>query len=189
MKDIKSGRTHHPMSEAELAARKAAVERAARNYGTLLFNYIKYFIKDYHLAQDLLQTLWLCVFEDFRIKQIRQVAMLRYKAQQLIIDRIRHKIPQIEIRVSSMPETACNRSQFLEPATPEAERQLWKAFWDAFKGVQLTDNEKNAFWLKERYGYTITELSEHFKLPRSTVCDWVQRVKRECASYLSQEAV
>jgi DNA-directed RNA polymerase specialized sigma24 family protein len=188
MNTIKSGHTNHPKSEAELAARKVVIEQAANAYGTILFNYIKYFINDYHLAQDLLQTLWVSVLKDFGSDQILQVALLRHKAQQLIIDHFRHKVPGLEIRMDSMPEPVSSQGLFLEPVTAAGELQLWKSFWGTFNCVQLTDIEKDAFWLKVRYGYTITELSEHFKLPRSTVCDWIQKVRRECASCLSQEA-
>ena len=188
MKITKSGRTNHPKSEAELAARKVAIEQAVEAYGSRLFNYIRVFINDYHFAEDLLQTLWLTVQEDLSSDQIMQIAMLRRRAQQLIIDSFRRKVPTLEVRMDSKSESASSQKLFLEPFTDSAERHLWKVFWENFEGVQLTDNEKDAFWLKERYGYTINELSEHFKTPRSTVCDWVQKVKRECANYLGQEA-
>jgi RNA polymerase sigma factor (sigma-70 family) len=188
MKTIKSERTHHLKSEAELAARKVAIEQAVEAYGSRLFNFIRVFINDYHIAEDLLQALWVSVLKDFGSEQIMQIAMLRRRAQQLIIDSFRRKVPTLEVRMDSTPESASSHKLFLEPFTDSAERHLWKVFWENFEGVQLTDNEKDAFWLKERYGYTINELSDHFKTPRSTVCDWVQKVKRECANYLSQEA-
>jgi DNA-directed RNA polymerase specialized sigma24 family protein len=162
MKTIKSERTNNLKSEAELAARKVAIEQAVEAYGSRLFNYIRVFIGDYHIAEDLLQALWVSVLKDFGSDQILQIAMLRRRAQQLIIDSFRRKVPTLEVRMDSMPESASSHKLFLEPFTDNDERHLWKVFWENFEGVQLTDVEKDAFWLKERYGYTITELSEHF---------------------------
>jgi RNA polymerase sigma factor (sigma-70 family) len=188
MKITKSGRTNNPKNEADLAARKIAIEQAVEAYGSRLFNFIRVFINDYHIAEDLLQTLWVSVLKDFDSGQILEIAMLRHRAQQLIIDSFRRKVPTLEVRMDSTPESASSHKLFLEPFSDSAEQHLWKVFWENFECVQLTDNEKDAFWLKERYGYTINELSDHFATPRSTVCDWVQKVKRECANYLGQEA-
>jgi RNA polymerase sigma factor (sigma-70 family) len=176
----------NPESETELAAREIAVGKAYDAYGTILLRYIRRFISNHHLAEDLFQTLWLTVLESFPSRQIMQIGMLKRRVRQIIINRFRTKMLMREIQLVSSDDDSIQQFALAEPRTDEDEEQFKKAFWESFKGVQLTDNEKDAFWLKERYGYTINEISAHFDVPLTTANDWIRKAKRLCAEYLNQ---
>ena len=75
---------------------------------------------------------------------------------------------------------------FRECATPEEEKNLKNAFWSNFRDAKLTEEQKDAFWLKERYGYTIIDISKHLHIPLSTVGDWINKVKHECATHYNR---
>jgi DNA-directed RNA polymerase specialized sigma24 family protein len=91
-----------------------------------------------------------------------------------------------EIQLPENEEELVRENRISEPRTEKDEIEFKNAFWDNFKDVQLTDNEKDAFWLKEHCGYTINEISAHFDVPLSTASDWIRKTRRLCSEYLNQ---
>ncbi len=176
----------NPKSEAELAAREAAVGKAYDAYGNVLLEYIRRFISNHHLAEDLFQTLWQTVLENLPACQITQIGVLKRRVRQIIINRFRTKMLMQEIQLPENEEELVRENRISEPRTEKDEIEFKNAFWDNFKDVQLTDNEKDAFWLKEHCGYTINEISAHFDVPLSTASDWIRKTRRLCSEYLNQ---
>lgn len=174
----------HPTGEAIMAAREQAVEKAVDAYGLVLFNYARRLIRDHHLAEDMLQSLWLSVLERFPLEGIMQIGMLKRRLRQIVIDRIRLKVPQIEEPFECGANDVPDRRVY-EPLSATEESCLKELFWRNFQDVQLHGYEKDAFLLKARYGYTIKEVAEHLKAPTSTVSDWIQKVRRVCADSLN----
>lgn len=170
-----------------MAVRLQLIEKAVDVYGLMLLHYIQGFTHDRDLADDILQSLWLKVMEHFETEHIMELGMLKRKARQLIIDNIRSSTRRMETvkSVSDLPETDGSYI-FRECATPEEEKNLKNAFWSNFRDAKLTEEQKDAFWLKERYGYTIIDISKHLHIPLSTVGDWINKVKHECATHYNR---
>jgi DNA-directed RNA polymerase specialized sigma24 family protein len=179
-----------PSDKADIAVRAQTIERAVNIYGLMLLRYIQGFTHDRPLSEDILQTLWIKVFESFPIEQIMELGMLKRKARQLVVDECRSATlhNKTVITVAVLPEIDGNYV-FRECATPEDEKRLKNRFWDLFRGLSLTDEQKDAFWLKERYGYTIIDISNHLHVPLSTVGEWIQKVKHDCAIIYKKESI
>jgi RNA polymerase sigma factor (sigma-70 family) len=186
---MKSTPTHSTLDNKALIARQDALEAAIDLYGYMLLGYIRRMTQDYHLAEDILQMLWLHVFENFTVAQFSHVPLLRRKARQLVIDEARKRGTRSFVEtVEELPEVDGSHV-FREAATPEQERALKESFFSIFHGAIFTEPEKDAFWLSERYQYTIKEISEHLHIPQSTIHDWVNKVKRECARCYDKESI
>lgn len=179
--------THKPYVE-DLGARTKAIEEAIDMRSATLLSYFVRKTRDSHIAEDLLQTLWIKVCDSFKTEQVNHLPLLRRKAQQVLIDyQRRQRVRGFVVFTSELPESDA-APIYPEDGTPEADKALQKKFWGEFSNIEeLTSKQREAFWLKERYGYSLEEISRRLDAPISTVHDWIKRVKVVCAARLNQE--
>ena len=177
----------HPKSEdtKALDQRRQAVSEAVDTYGLDLFHYAMLFVADYQLAEDLLQTLWLDAFKHFALSQIGDIGLLKHRLIQLIINELRKARNRFEISLESLECDFPAADWQPEPVDDEEEARLWKRFWSNFSTLDFIEEEKRGFWLKERYGYSIKEISKCLDVPYATVGERLKRVRRKCMEYLN----
>lgn len=180
----------NPTDKADTAFRLQSIEKAVDLYGLRLLHFIQGYTHDHDQAEEILQMLWLNVLENFPTSKILQFGILKKKARQILIDSYRASARRYETFKSMpvLPEID-GGYVFAECASSEEESQLRDAFWSNFRDADLTEEQKDAFWLKERYGYTIIDISKHLHVPASTIGEWINKVKRECAIQYTKESI
>ena len=106
--------------------------------------------------------------------------------QQLWIDRFRKLQirPELDFENEIAFELAIAKCP--EPSTSEEEARLFANFWETFEELDLSDHQKRIFWLKERYDFTLDDISSRLNIARSTVHDHLKLVKKQCREYLTQ---
>ena len=73
-----------------------------------------------------------------------------------------------------------------EPSNPEEDIQLFNRFWELFYPRHFEELAKQIFWLHERYGYTMVEISKRFGISKSTAHDKLTQLKAQCLERLEQ---
>lgn len=177
--------TIHPKSEDALDQKRQAISEAVDLYGLNLFNYAMQFVSDCHLAEDLLQTLWLDAFKHFAVSQINDIGLLKYRLIQLIINQLRRIKNRNEVELETLEREFPADGWQPEPINEEEDLRLWKRFWGYFDKLDFIEEEKMGFWLKERYGYSIKEISKRLDVPYATVGERLKKVKDKCMEYLN----
>ncbi|PTX92327.1 sigma-70 family RNA polymerase sigma factor [Opitutus sp. ER46] len=176
------------MSEQTSEARIQALEKAIDKYGSFFLAFFTLRTRDADWSRDLAQTLWLEVYDKFSLFRFESKGLLIAKACQVLRDAMRHKRTRGFVTyVAEYPEVAgptTNR----EPSSRDEEERLKAGFWEAFPGVDLTDLQKEAFWLNARDGYTLAEVSSRLGVPVATVHDWLAKVKKECMDSYKNES-
>jgi RNA polymerase sigma factor (sigma-70 family) len=176
----------HPKCKDDLDKRKEAISQAVDDYGYRLFCYARSFVSDHHLAEDAIQRLWLDAFRTFKIKQIKDIGLLKYRLLQILVDEVRKRNIHAEVDLSSLEDSDLPADEWLpEPDDEEEEARLWKHFWRNFDELNFTEEEKQGFWLKERYGYSIKEIAKRLDVPYATVGDRLNKVRDKCMAHLN----
>lgn len=168
--------------------KEALLGEAIDNWGARIINYLASLCQDRTLAEDLSQKLWIYVYRTFNPWDYGHIGFLERKAHQLWIDTIRHqnrkKRPPLEF-VDDLPVREVP-SKCPEPQTADEEERLFDHFWEQFRGVNLTRQQKEIFWLHERYGFTMKEVAQKLGIAKSTTHDHLKLAKSCCLDYFNQ---
>lgn len=167
--------------------RERLLEVAIDQHGSYFLWYFESLCGDAHLAEDLFQQLWIHVHQKFPLAKYDQFGLLRFKAYQLYVDDARKRGVRSFVQPTDELPERLSESITTEAATEEEEKAFKQKFWSQFEKVDLSENQREAFWMAERQGYTVKEIAEHMKKPTSTVHDWIKSVKTKCAAYLNEE--
>lgn len=168
-----------PPREAELEARKKAIECALDEFGTYLLGYFIRRTHDRMLAEDLAQNVWINLFQTTSPELIGEIAIILRKAKQVLVDHYRKaNLRAFVAFTANVPEQAASFEEMAERTASEAEAK--ERFWELFPKIQATEAQKEAFWLHYHQGRTLEEISAILKKPVSTVHDWIEKVRAEC---------
>ncbi len=174
--------------DSDPQARIVALEKAIDTHGTSIIACLWRMTGDHHLAEDLAQEVWLKVFDSFDIADMSKWPFLHRKAYQVFIDAMRKRKVRKAIATTEILSDVEGANYYAQPSSDEDEAALKTRFWaEYFPTLKLPDAHKEAFWLKERYGYGLVEIGKMLNVPKSTVHDWIEGVKKSCREYLNQE--
>lgn len=164
--------------------KEQALIEAMDRCGGYVFSLLKGWCGEEQLAEDLLQKLWVYVFDKFEVEHFTHVGFLKRKAYQLYIDEMRRKDSRPVLdRYEELPDSP-EWDQFREPANNEEELRLYEEFWGQFASLSLSDLDKSLLWYHARFGYTMIEISEKFQIPKSTVNDRIRETRQKCMNHL-----
>lgn len=175
--------------EEDQNARVTALETAVDTYGRFILKYFVSLTKDHHLSEDLSQDFWIFVFVNFPIDKFQHAGYLKRKAFHLYVDRMRHLASTkhsylsrgVEVdKIAVTPKTP-------EPATPAEEKAYRASFWSNFPLIDATEEQKDCYWLSARHGYTIEDISQHLRLPVSTVHRWIKNITAKMEAIWQKE--
>lgn len=168
-------------SDQMLHNRVKALEASIDKYGAYIRNFYRSLTKDFHLADDLFQDFWLHVYTKFKIEDFDKVNFLRRKAFHLFVDKMKYqttsKYRSTQEQFPDVEEPIAGEDSDSE----EHEKRYQERFWEQFPGIDVTPQQREAFWLRHRQGFTIVEISGRLKVPVSTIHGWISHVRDECA--------
>ena len=171
-----------------LSSREQLLTEAVHEHSGAILHYLYSLCNDWQIAEDLSQNLWSAVHKHFDTDKIGQKNLLYHKAKQVFIDYYR----KIKCRVDiDFTETPAEPSAVMMPTRQEAESyddelEAYQRFWLIFYPDAYDENSKRIFWLHERYGYTMDEVSNITGIPKSSAHDKLKRIKQACRNRLAQ---
>jgi RNA polymerase sigma factor (sigma-70 family) len=174
----------HPKSEDSIDQRRQAVSES----GCLWPPFAQLCDAVYQrpaLAEDAVQTLWLDAFKRFTVPQINDIGLLKHRLIQIIINELRRFHNRFEIPLESLECEFPADDWLPEPVDDEDDTRLWERFWSYFDSLELIEEEKQGFWLKARYGYSIKEIAKRLDVPYATVGGRLKKVRDKCMEYLN----
>lgn len=167
--------------------REQSLINAMDRCGGFLFAFFKGLCGDAGMSEDLLQRLWVYVYEKYDEDDFCHIGYLKKKAFQLYVDEMRKKDSRPKIDCyEDIPEIS-SLDQPKEPSNSDEELRIYEDFWEQFSPLNLTELEESLFWYHVRFGYTMVELSEKFKIPKSTANDRIRDVRARCMKFLQGE--
>ncbi|WP_309385635.1 RNA polymerase sigma factor [Cerasicoccus frondis] len=156
--------------DAEFDTRVDLVMQAVDLHQTHLLHYLTGLTRNYHDAEDLLQSLWNHVLLHFKERDILSLPILRRKAYQHFVDAYRSKVRRPEdIREDYAGIEPVARPR--EAYSDAEEAQLKANFWSELSGIDLTDQQKECLWLHARFSYSYSEIADRLGIGKSTVGD------------------
>ena len=172
-------------SEFSQAEKEALLAQAMENCGAYILSYLTGLCHDIHAAEDLAQDLWFYVYKKFSPLDYEHRGFLKNKARQLCIDKFRAQgtRPNLDLENEVAEELAVAKCP--EPSTPEEGARLFTSFWESFEGLNLTDYQKQLFWLNVRCGIPIKEVAEKLGIAKSTAHGHLKLVEKQCREYLT----
>ena len=140
---------------------------------------------DWEQSQDIAQDTWTHAYKNFKTEQFDHMGLLVSKARQILVDKHRYNKTRSFLgftdNVEKYPIVYRSRD-FIGTADEETRKsRMLEEFQQAF----LDDTDKELFWLRFQYGYTIKELSQQFGIPISTLHDRLDRIREICQQILS----
>lgn len=135
---------------------------------------------DWHIAEDLSQQLWSAVHRFFTEDQMLKKGLLYAKAKQVYIDYYRKLKCRIEIDFTDLPPDNISLPHRSEPEHEAEDDALFQQFWDIFYPDEYDEISKRIFWLHERYGYSMDEISKITGVAKSSAHDKLTRLKATC---------
>jgi len=202
--------TAQSMTTEEVHARASQLlEGYIREYHQALFWYLRQNCRaTAEMAEDVLQNLWLHVFQQLTLKRKDQMykSFLYNKAYWIFLDLqtkgnledpfshigfksydelekehedIGREMLKSEYENSQLPSRYHKGAQRPEPSNPEEEAALIESFWANYPDVDLNEQQKLITFELFRYGLTIKEISGKYDIPISTVSDWKRKIQHE----------
>ena len=180
---------HYPKPKTPLTApspqRKEAFTKAYKSKFTLLVSIIHGMTGDWEKSQDIAQETWTAAYKCFSTEQFEHIGLLRAKARQIIVDKYRYNKTREFLSFTDNLETqpiVYRPRNFIGTAEEAALKQkMLEEFQEAF-----TDEiDKECFWLRFQYGFTIKELAERFDIKQSTMHDRLTRIRESCRQIFS----
>lgn len=161
-----------------------------REHGVFIIEYIRRFMHDKNVAQDLAQELWADVWQAFPTDKMQSLRLLCRRANQLCVDKRRADTTRSFVEFTRDPPDPRDDSE--QPAYPmprsDEEIKAFKAhFWERFPGIRVSEEQKDVFMRKEFSGYRLQEIAAQYGKPLSTIHDWVETVKEECRRVMAQD--
>lgn len=164
------------------SARRLAFMRAFDTHADFFYGYFHRKTGNPDLADDLSQDFWVNVYKNFATHQFSHVRLLQRQALQIFLQELRRRGDRSFVELSDELPQLVTSPEPQEPTNQAEEAALKTRFWEQFHGIDLTEKQKDVFWLKARYGYNVTEIATKYGLPTSTVQDWIKKVKESCAA-------
>ena len=167
------------------ASRKEAFLAAERKFGAFVFRYFRHKARDYHLAEDLYQELWMHVYRSFPTEDFNNPDRLRHKAFQVFVAYTRRAGVRnfLEFRAETPEPTETDQSAM--PQNPAEAERFYREFWERFPGLNATEQQKQAFFLRNLAGYTLQEISRQLNVPDSTIHDWLITMTTMCRRHFA----
>jgi RNA polymerase sigma factor (sigma-70 family) len=178
--------TTQPTPEAE-PNRREAFREAFRKYHVFLVDYFRRRVSDEHTACGLTQELWRYVWIHFATLDFDDPVKIRCKAYQIFVAYLRHKRVRSNVEFTDNVPDVESGNQYAEPQSPAEEETFTRAFWELFPGIHLTNEQRQAFFLKHRCYYTYEEIATLMNVPPSTVHVWVSTVITKCQRHFNRE--
>lgn len=167
--------------------RKLAFTEAYKAHVVFFLKYFKRKTGSIEDAEDLSVQFWESVYLKFAPHQFGHIRLLQRKAEQIFLAHLRKQsIRSFLTPTREVPDLIDTRPDRWD-GTDEDEKRIQANFWERFPGVDLTEAEKNVFWLKAWHGYTLSELAERFRVPDSTIQDWIAKVREACVAAAEKE--
>lgn len=155
-------------------------DSAVKEHSGAMLHYLYSLCNDWQIAEDLSQDLWKAVHRSFKTEAVQQKPLLYNKAKQVFIDYYRKKKRRVELDYTDeLPEPVLMPMR-TEPESKEDDDLLYDRFWEMFYPDKYDEVSKRIFWLKERYDYSMDEITEITGIARSTAHDKLKRLKIAC---------
>ena len=137
--------------------REQSLIEAMDHCGRFLFTFLKGFCGSAEMAEDILQKLWVYVFDKFEEVDFCHIGFLKRKAFQLYVDEMRKKDsrPVIDCYEDLPENPALDHAK--EPSNSMEELRFYEEFWEQFESLRLNEPNKSLFWYHVRFGYTVKE--------------------------------
>ena len=140
---------------------------------------------DWQIAEDLSQTMWAYVFRKFTPEAMLQKGLLYNKAKQVWIDYYRKVTRRPDLSFTDELPEAVLMPERREPESHEEDTELFERFWELFHPDEYDELDRMIFWLHERYGYSMIEISKHLGVSKSTAHERLTRLKEACLERLN----
>jgi RNA polymerase sigma factor (sigma-70 family) len=174
-------------SQPDRNARDSKLEEAMNRYGEYLIGFFTRNLGDAHRGEELALTLWNHAHRYFEIEQLNDIGLLLHAGRQILGKEYRRRQARKEINTVELRTEEHDQISTRNFATEDDERIARERFWEIFYGLDFSEQHKEAFWLNEIHGYTITELAERYGVSRSVVHDWMKKLKEKCRKHLTGE--
>ncbi len=155
-------------------------DSAVKEHSGAMLHYLYSLCNDWQIAEDLSQDLWKAVHRGFTEHAMQQKSLLYHKAKQVFIDYYRKIKRRVELDYTDeLPEPILMPKR-AEPENKQEDKLLYDRFWEIFYPDEYDETSKLIFWLHERYGYTMQEVSKITGVSKSTAHDKLTRLKSAC---------
>lgn len=144
------------------------------------------FVNDWHVSEDVTQKTWMRVYRYISKKGETPDTPYIYRMNK---DSAYDFLRKSQRTVDTQPIDNTPVLPAVSPSViPENESDLFREFWKQFAELELTPQDKEIFWLAERYDYTMQEISERVGIAKSTVNDRLRRLKQKCLEFLNRKS-
>jgi len=162
--------------------RAELLRQAVGQFHTMLVRYAYSYTRHWQDAENIVQELWKYAIVYLPEEKMNELALLRWKVQQLFKDHYRAAQRRPAIVTDELPERPDTRHQGVE----SSEAALKEQFFEQFHDLPLRDDQRDVFWLHARYGFTYQEIAEKTGKAVSTIGDWVALARKVIAEQLSE---
>lgn len=169
----------NPFNQAIVIPDDAAFTEAYHLYSRALLNSLYRMTNDYHLAEDLLQILWVYVYRHYPPEDYCKYGKLLWKAKKLVQDAFRNRQRRPERALSELEiATLTTETDKNYPMTAEEDAALRDKFFRESCVYGLSTMQQVAVWWHLHHGYTLAETSEKMKTPCSTTHDCISKARQ-----------
>ena len=186
IQDLKQTTSSTEAAEAKFERRLELVMASFDRHQLHLLSYIFSLTKNWHDAEDVLQSLWQHVLQHFPEEKIGNLAILRRKAWQVFVDAHRYRKRRNEDFRPSY-EGIDPESDAYQPLTEAEEAAFEKQFWDELPGLEINNLQKTCLWRHVRFEYSYSEIAAQLDIGKSTVGDAVTAARAAIINYLEQQ--
>jgi RNA polymerase sigma factor (sigma-70 family) len=156
-----------PQTVKDLAAKRAAFERALDENGAYFLAIFKKQLRKRADIEDLNQAFWMQVYKTFTTHQLSQFGLLQNKSKQVLANYFRYAgVRSIVTITDELPDAIGQQAP-----SPRDEIEAKRMFWGLFPTTQLSEGDRELFWLRANDECTYKDISERLKIPVSTVQD------------------
>ena len=172
-------------ADAAFERRKSAVLDAYDRHDPIIRAYVRSKITHHADAQDVVQEFWKRVLMDAPSGKIEHLPWLMRKARYTVGDHFRkRKQLKREEPTGEIDSTIQDPAIGELDASPEADAEIRRQFFENFPDIDLNDRQREVLWLHGRHGLTLEEISERTGVAPSTIHDWIIKGRNEISKSL-----
>lgn len=169
----------NPFNLATAIPDDVAFKKAYHLYSRALLHNLYLMTRDYHLAEDLLQLLWVYVYRHYPPEDYCKFGKLLWKAKKLVQDAFRHRQRRPERALTELDiATLTTEPDKHYPVDADADAALRDKFFRESCVCGLSAMQQVAVWWHLHHGYTLAETSEKMKTPSSTIHDCISKARQ-----------
>lgn len=170
-------------SQSDNTPRHKAFTRAFEELNGYFYRYYCRKFRDPEVAKDVCQDFWLSVYRRIPTEKLGEIGLLKARAREIGVDYIRRKSTRAFVEFHGEVLEVAGAVAVGEADSAAAQ----ELFWSLVPDVNLTQQQKSAFWMNRRLGYTIEQISQKLSVPVSTIGGWISRAMAECKRSLNKE--